>query len=208
MKQGNQLTNRENEVLTLLLQGKSNKLIALSLGITNSTIEFHLKNIYTKFQVNSRFELFLKLKNVSDESVNDKLGLSIVDIKGENTENRDRLNSRLSWVKPIRDTASIIGKELFMKILLKKPSAFLPPAMSFAALFTVIIHIAIFGIAPQADEVAAAHIWQILMIAQIPIIAFFIFKWLPRNPINTLAVLALQGSAALAAIAPVFLLKW
>jgi hypothetical protein len=47
--------------------------------------------------------------------------------------------------------------------ILKKPSAFLPLAMSFAALATVLVHVAIFGVARQADEGAAAHIWQILM---------------------------------------------
>lgn len=95
-----------------------------------------------------------------------------------------------------------------MKILLKNPSAFLPIAMSFAALATVLGYVALFGAARQADEGTAAHLWQILMVAQIPIIAFFIIKWLPRNPIKALAVLALQGAAALAALAPVFLLKF
>ena len=93
-----------------------------------------------------------------------------------------------------------------MNRLLKSPSAFLPLVMSFAALLTVAGHVAMFGIARQADEGAAAHIWQLLMAAQLPIIAFFAIKWLPREPIRTLAVLALQGAAALAALAPVFLL--
>ena len=95
-----------------------------------------------------------------------------------------------------------------MKILMKNPSAFLPVAMSFAALATVLIYVAIFGTARQPDEGTAAHIWQILMAAQIPIIAVFVIKWLPRKPIQVLAVLALQGGAALAALAPVFLLKF
>jgi DNA-binding CsgD family transcriptional regulator len=58
MKQINLLSKREKEVVELLLQGKSNKLIALSLGISNRTVEFHLKNVYAKFQVNSRIEYF------------------------------------------------------------------------------------------------------------------------------------------------------
>jgi hypothetical protein len=92
--------------------------------------------------------------------------------------------------------------------MIKKPSAFLPIAMSLAALATVLIYVAMFGVARQADEGTAAHIWQILMAAQIPIIAVFIIKWLPRKPIQVLAVLALQGGAVLAALAPVFLLKF
>ncbi len=91
--------------------------------------------------------------------------------------------------------------------IMKKPSAFLPLAMSFAALATVLVHVAMFGVAREADEGTAAHIWQILMAAQIPIVAFFAIKWLPRTPRQALLVLALQGAAALAALAPVFFLN-
>jgi hypothetical protein len=91
--------------------------------------------------------------------------------------------------------------------IMKRPSAFLPLVMSFAALALVLVHVAIFGVAREADEGTAAHIWQILMAAQIPIIAFFAFKWLPRTPRPALLVLALQCSAALAALAPVLLLN-
>ena len=90
---------------------------------------------------------------------------------------------------------------------LKKPSAFLPLAMSLGALATVLVHIAMFGVAREADEGAAAHIWQILMAGQIPIVVFFAVKWLPQAPRQALLVLALQGAAALAALAPVFFLK-
>ena len=90
--------------------------------------------------------------------------------------------------------------------LLKQPSAFLPLAMSSAALATVLAHVVMFGVAHEADEGTAAHIWQILMAAQVPIVAFFAVKWLPRIPRPALQVLALQAGAALAALAPVFLL--
>jgi DNA-binding CsgD family transcriptional regulator len=46
--QSKALSQREKEVIELLLQGKSNKQIVLALGITESTIEFHLKNIDCK----------------------------------------------------------------------------------------------------------------------------------------------------------------
>ena len=91
--------------------------------------------------------------------------------------------------------------------IMKKPSAFLPLAMSFAALATVLGHVAMFGFAREADEGTAAHIWQILMAAQIPIVVFFAIKWLPRTPSQALLVLTLQGGAALAALAPVFFLN-
>jgi len=92
--------------------------------------------------------------------------------------------------------------------LLKHPSAFLPVAMSFAALTTLLVHLALFGTARQTDEGTAAHLWQLLMAGQAPIIAFFAIRWLPQTPKQALPILALQAGAALAAMAPVFLLHW
>jgi hypothetical protein len=65
-----------------------------------------------------------------------------------------------------------------------------------------------FGIAPQTDEGAAAHIWQLLMAGQAPVVAFYAVKWLPRAPRAALQVLAVQIGAALAALAPVYWLGW
>jgi hypothetical protein len=42
------------------------------------------------------------------------------------------------------------------------------------------------------------------MAGQIPVMAFFAIKWLPRAPKLALGVLALQAGAVLASIAPVF----
>lgn len=42
---------RERDVVKLLLQDKSNKQIALELGVSNRTVEFHLGNIYAKLDV-------------------------------------------------------------------------------------------------------------------------------------------------------------
>jgi len=94
-----------------------------------------------------------------------------------------------------------------MRTMMKQPSAFLPVAMSFAALATVLGHVARFGVAREADEGAAAHIFQLLMIAQVPIVAFFGIKWLPRTPRQALPILGLQAAATLAALAPVFFLN-
>ena len=137
----------------------------------------------------------------------EELGSSTVDRQRENTENGDGFNPLMDWAT-FRVAVSIIGQELIMKAILKKPSAFLPLAMSLGALATVLIYVAMFGPAPQADEGTAAHIWQILMAGQIPIIVFFAFKWLPRTPKEALLVLVLQGGAALMALAPVFLLRF
>jgi hypothetical protein len=79
--------------------------------------------------------------------------------------------------------------------------------MSVAALMMVLITISIFGVVHERDEGAIAHIWQILMAGQMPILAFFAVRWLPRAPKQTMLVLALQTGAVLAAIAPVYYLK-
>jgi DNA-binding CsgD family transcriptional regulator len=108
MAQENHLSNREQEVVTLLLQGKSNKQIATSLSLSESTVEFHLKNIYTKYNVRSRVELILKLGNTTGRLETEKLGRSTVDGQAEETDYRDRLNVS-DW--PTTETVSTIGKE-------------------------------------------------------------------------------------------------
>ncbi len=89
---------------------------------------------------------------------------------------------------------------------MKKPSALVPLGMSFAALAIVLIHAARFGVIHEADEGASAHLFQILMAAQVPVVAFFAVKWLPQAPRKALQVLGLQAGAALAAFASVFFL--
>jgi hypothetical protein len=87
--------------------------------------------------------------------------------------------------------------------MIKRPSAFLPVAMSLTALTLVLGHVAMFGAVREADEGTTAHLWQLLMAGQMPVLAFFAIKWLPRAPRQTLYVLALQAGAVLASIAPV-----
>jgi hypothetical protein len=99
------------------------------------------------------------------------------------------------------------GPRLDMSTL-KRPSALIPLVMSAAAFGLVLGHLAIFGTARQADEGATAHLWQLLMAGQIPVIAFFAIKWLPQTPRQALLVLGSQFLAGLAAAAPVFLLRW
>ena len=98
------------------------------------------------------------------------------------------------------------------RTILKHPSAFLPVAMSLTAL--AVVGVAAIdsilryghGLVREPDEGAAAHLWQLLMAGQLPVLLFFAIKWLPRAPKQTLEVLALQAGAALASMAPVFLL--
>ncbi len=51
-----ELTPREHEILCLLAEGQSNKLIARNLGISDGTVKLHVKAILRKLNVHSRVE--------------------------------------------------------------------------------------------------------------------------------------------------------
>ncbi|MPN27909.1 Transcriptional regulatory protein DegU [bioreactor metagenome] len=57
-----QLTERENEIVALLLKGRTYKMIADEMYLSENTIKTHIKNIYSKLNVNSKTEL-IKLIN-------------------------------------------------------------------------------------------------------------------------------------------------
>ena len=86
----------------------------------------------------------------------------------------------------------------------KRPTAFLPVLMSLAALTLVLAHVALYGAQHEADEGTPAHLFQLLMAAQLPIIAIFAAKSLPQAPRRALGVLAIQILAAITAFAPVY----
>lgn len=68
---------------------------------------------------------------------------------------------------------------------LRNPTVFLPLAMSLLALGMVLVHFTIFGIVKETDEGTAAHIFQLLMVGQFPIVAFLAFRWLAIAPRQT-----------------------
>ncbi len=90
----------------------------------------------------------------------------------------------------------------------RHPSAFIPVAMSISAIAVIAVHIVLHGTQPQADEGTAAHLWQLLMALQLPVILFFAARWLPRAPRAAVAILAVQFLAGVAAAAPVFIFHW
>jgi hypothetical protein len=95
---------------------------------------------------------------------------------------------------------------LTLPSLLKRPTAYVPLLMSTAALAIVLLHIARFGVVREADEGTSAHLWQLLILLQMPIIAVFVARWIGRARSETLAILALQIGAVLVAVTPVLLL--
>ncbi|MEL7610771.1 MAG: helix-turn-helix transcriptional regulator [Bacillota bacterium] len=60
------LTGRENEVLALVLGGKSNRDIAQALFISESTVKTHVRSIFSKYDVSSRAELISTLLKNQD----------------------------------------------------------------------------------------------------------------------------------------------
>lgn len=80
--------------------------------------------------------------------------------------------------------------------------------MSLAAVGVIAARIATIGVGAEPDEGTAAHLWQALMVAQLPVIFYFAVTSLPRAPRSGTLVLAVQLLAALAAMAPVFILHW
>lgn len=50
------LTKRELEVLTLVLEGRSNKEVAVALFCSKRTVDYHLARIYVKLQVSNRVQ--------------------------------------------------------------------------------------------------------------------------------------------------------
>lgn len=93
-----------------------------------------------------------------------------------------------------------------MRSLLKQPSAYLPLAMALAALALVLGHFAMYGNLHEVDEGTPAHLFQLLMVAQVPFVGYFAIKWLPQSPTQALQVLALWAAVVIAAFVGVYFL--
>ena len=95
--------------------------------------------------------------------------------------------------------------ELFLG---KKASALIPVVMSITALMLVAVQVSIHGLSPEPDEGAVAHLYQLLVVGQIPVIAFFGIRWLRQAPLQGLRVVVAQGFALAAALVPVHMMGW
>jgi len=89
---------------------------------------------------------------------------------------------------------------------LRHPTGFVPLILSGLALALVVGYATFVSSAPQADEGTAAHLFQLLLVLEIPVIAAFAIRWLPVAPTRAAAVLALQALAIAIALLPVYLL--
>ena len=73
MKDKLNLTDREQEMFTMLLSDASPKEIAYNLKISYHTVNFHVKNLYRKLGIQSRTELFSKFSKISIPSTTYKI---------------------------------------------------------------------------------------------------------------------------------------
>lgn len=119
-------SERERDVIKLLLQGKSNKQIALALGVSQSTVEYHLKNVYRKLQVSSRTEAVLRLGKSIGDSATSELGKSTVEVDDKPADNGGKSIStrRLSMNKMyVIIGGSLLTTALVIVFVLAKMSA-------------------------------------------------------------------------------------
>ena len=56
----NSLTTREEDVLALVAEGKSNTEISTALNLSESTVKFHMRNLFAKLNVTNRTEAAMK----------------------------------------------------------------------------------------------------------------------------------------------------
>ncbi len=61
------ISSREQEIVYLVLKGLGNRDIAKQLFISPNTVKTHIRNIFRKMGVKSRFELAMTLKNSKSE---------------------------------------------------------------------------------------------------------------------------------------------
>jgi len=109
-----ELSKRERDVVELLLQGKSNKQIAIALDIAETTVEFHLRNVYAKLQVSSRAEAILKLgKSTSLMPENPRQ--TIVENEGKIPHTSGKLISEKHEAVALKRSISNTGKDIAMK---------------------------------------------------------------------------------------------
>lgn len=94
-----------------------------------------------------------------------------------------------------------------VRALLRQPTGYLPVAMSLGALAMIVWFVAVHGVVRQPDEGAQAHLWQLLVAGQVPLIGYFAVAWLPRASREALVVLGIQAAALLIlAVAPLWAL--
>ncbi len=91
--------------------------------------------------------------------------------------------------------------------MIVRRSALVLMVLSLVALATFVAVLAFGHPAREADEGTGAHLWQLLMAAQLPLAAFFGITWLPVAPRTAALGFAVQAVAIVANLAIVHALN-
>ena len=89
-----------------------------------------------------------------------------------------------------------------------KPSALIPAIMSVVALFLFCIQLLIHGMQPVRAEGAFSYLYLLLVVAQLPVIAFFLYRWFRQAPLKGMPVVLSQALALGAALIPMHMMGW
>ena len=121
------------------------------------------------------------------------------------------LGSRTDECWPRRKTMASwddVAASLTVRALMRRPTGYLPVAMSVGALAMIVWFVAAHGVVHQRDEGAQAHLWQLLVAGQVQLMAYFALRWLPYGgrPAVTLACSPTRRAVVLLAMAPLWAL--
>lgn len=123
-------TPREQQVIEQLLQGKSNKEIALALKLSVRAVEFHLSNLYAKLGVSSRTEAVLQLSALRESTSRD-LRTSTASKPGHPGENGEKSIShrrpRMKKLIPLLIGTTLLFSALVWALL--RPALSSPPSV-------------------------------------------------------------------------------
>lgn len=79
--------------------------------------------------------------------------------------------------------------------LARRPSGFIPVLMSFTAFAILVVYVAIVGAVRPTEEGTVAHTFKLLLASEVPLLAFFVVRWLRKDLRAALTVLAIQAAA-------------
>lgn len=94
-----------------------------------------------------------------------------------------------------------------MTRLLRTPSAWVPIVLSVAALALIVGFVARFGVVQSEDEGTAARTFQMLLLANAAAIAYFVIRWVPKDPKPAAAIAGLQVLLAVIPVVTIILLE-
>eukprot|EP01037_Dinobryon_pediforme_P008074 gene8074-8154_t len=114
---------------------------------------------------------------------------------------------RAAIIEPVLNPSGLgeLAMEAYPKSLLtlvRTPGGYMPIAMSLCALAIVVSVVAVHGAVRDPDEGAAAHVFQLLIAAQCPILGFFAANWMAKDRTAALSVMAIQMAAIALALLP------